>query len=360
MSINEGSLLKQYTAIVDATTIVSKTDLNGLITYVNDQFIKISGYTEDELIGKPHSIIRHVDMQSLVFKDLWSTIQSKKVWNGVITNLKKNSKKYTVNASIFPILNDDGDIVEYIAIRHDITELQEANEEIQKLYDYNLTQEKIARKKLEEGIVNDLVKENCQVLYYPSDILSGDFYSIYKRSDGSIFIYLMDGQGHGVSPAFTVFSISSMLKQIIYSIDSLEELVEQLAPSIKNFLSEEEQLSYTMMMISGDKKSISYSSAGMYPFLIKTENEILKVKANNTPFMNFSPTPQVDKISLINLQSLFIYSDGLVEHEENESLFLSPEYLIQNPTFIKKAIEEISVKSFDDDVTFIYLNEKTL
>jgi len=356
IAITSNSIFNQYFDVVNSTNIVSKTDIDGVITYVNDKFIEISGYSEDELLGKAHNIIRDPKLDSNIFKELWSTIKSKQIWNGIITNQRKDGSRYTVNSSIFPILNEQKEITEYIAIRHDVTEILALNSQIEELHNYNVEQEHIAREKLEAGIINDMSKEECQVIYSPSDILSGDFYSIYKREDGSIFIYIMDGQGHGVSPALTVFAISSMMKQVVYDIQSLDELVNQLAPSIKNFLGEIEQLSYTMVMISSDKKKISYASAGMYPFLIKAGDDIIRAKANNTPFMNFSSTPHITYIDIGEWDSLLIYSDGLIEHEDREISHYSPQELITKPSLIQKAIEEVSNNKFDDDITMLYLN----
>ena len=122
---NKALLLKQYKEIVDRSAIVSKTDVFGIITYANSKFCEISGYCEEELIGKAHNIIRHPDMQSEDFKDLWKTIQSAKPWFGKVKNRKKNGDAYYVNTVINPIINNSGDIIEYIAIRHDITELEQ-------------------------------------------------------------------------------------------------------------------------------------------------------------------------------------------------------------------------------------------
>ncbi len=356
MITSEDSLSKQYSTMVDATNIVSKTDIHGKITYVNDKFIEISGFSREELLGNSHNIIRDPSLSASIFEDLWATLKSKKVWHGVITNLKKDGSKYTVNSSIFPIINEMGVIKEFIAIRHDITPLHKLNTEIQMLHNYNLSQEQLAIKKLKAGIVNDMSEKECQVLYSSSDVLSGDFYSIYKLNDGSTFLYVMDGQGHGISPALTVFAISSMLKQMIYGVTALEEIIEELASSVKSFLGEEEQLAYTMIKISSDKKSISYSSAGMYPFLIKTDNEIIKIKANNLLFMNFSALPKIETLSIENWNSLLVYSDGIVEHDNDDIKYLSPEYLITNSSEISTSIETISSKIFDDDVTLIHLN----
>lgn len=117
-------MLQEYKMAIDESSIVSKTDLKGIITYVNDAFVEISGYTQKELIGKPHSIVRHPDMPASTFQNLWHTIQNKRVWKGVIKNRKKNGEAYYVKSTIVPIVDADDKTVEYIAIRTDITELE--------------------------------------------------------------------------------------------------------------------------------------------------------------------------------------------------------------------------------------------
>ena len=117
-------LLEQYKEVADETNLVSKTDPKGVITYANEAFIRISGYSREELIGKPHNIVRDSSMPSSAFKDMWSTIKNGKKWHGKITNRAKNGNTYTVDASVFPIVDEKGEIKEYIAIRYDITELE--------------------------------------------------------------------------------------------------------------------------------------------------------------------------------------------------------------------------------------------
>ena len=121
-------LLNQYKKAVDESAIVSKTDKSGKITYVNDTFIKISGYSEDELIGKPHNIVRHPDMPKEAFKDLWQTIQKGQIWKGQITNRKKGGGEYHVASTIVPIIDANGEVAEYLGIRLDVTKIIEANQ----------------------------------------------------------------------------------------------------------------------------------------------------------------------------------------------------------------------------------------
>lgn len=116
-------LLEQYQKALDETAIVSKTDINGIITFVNDKFCKISGYSKEELIGKPHNIVRHPDTPKSLFKKLWKTILSKRIFKGIIKNRKKDGSYYYVDSTIIPIMDSNDDIVEFIAVRYDITEL---------------------------------------------------------------------------------------------------------------------------------------------------------------------------------------------------------------------------------------------
>jgi PAS domain S-box-containing protein len=117
-------MLEEYKIAIDESSLVSKTDAKGIITYVNETFCKLSGYSKEELLGKPHSIVRHPDVSSSVFKDLWQTIKNKQTWKGIIKNRKKNGEEYYVQSTVTPIIDADHNIVEYIAIRTDITELE--------------------------------------------------------------------------------------------------------------------------------------------------------------------------------------------------------------------------------------------
>lgn len=129
----QSNLLSEYKKAVDISNIVSKTNPKGIITYVNDKFCEISGYKREELIGKAHSVIRHPSMQRDVFKELWDTIKEKKPWRGIVKNLRKDGRQYIVDSVIIPILDVDGDIIEFIAVRHDITEFEETKEQLRNI-----------------------------------------------------------------------------------------------------------------------------------------------------------------------------------------------------------------------------------
>ena len=116
------NFLHQYEELTNYSSIVSKTNLNGIITYVNEAFCKLSGYSSEELVGQSHNIIRHPDNPSHIYKDMWQTIKNEKnIWQGLIRNMAKNGDSYYVQTTVKPILDNNNKIIEYIALRNDIT-----------------------------------------------------------------------------------------------------------------------------------------------------------------------------------------------------------------------------------------------
>ncbi len=110
-----------YQEAIENSNIVSKTDTRGVITFVNDEFCKISGYSKKELIGSNHNIIRHPDVPKETFELLWKSILSKKPYKTTAKNLCKDGTTVYLNTTITPILDDNDDIKEFIAIRYDVT-----------------------------------------------------------------------------------------------------------------------------------------------------------------------------------------------------------------------------------------------
>lgn len=102
----------------DQTRIVSKSDLNGLITYVNKDFVDVSGFSEAELIGQPHSIVRHPDMPGEVFADMWRDLKDGRPWRGLLKNRCKNGNYHWVQANVTP-LRENGQVVGYLSVQRE-------------------------------------------------------------------------------------------------------------------------------------------------------------------------------------------------------------------------------------------------
>jgi len=96
------------TVLDDYAFLVSETDAKGIIKFANDDFCKIAGYNLEELIDKPHNMVRHPDMPKAAFKSLWDTVQGGSIWTGYVKNATKDGGYYWVFATVFPFESCDG------------------------------------------------------------------------------------------------------------------------------------------------------------------------------------------------------------------------------------------------------------
>ena len=131
MEFNQSEFLIE-TEVPNDEVIISRTDLKGNITYANELFCEISGYSLEELIANPHSMVRHPDMPRSVYKDLWQTLKDEKQWIGIVKNLRKDRGFYWVQAIISGVYKD-GELVEYKSLRTPISYDEKLKH--QKLYD---------------------------------------------------------------------------------------------------------------------------------------------------------------------------------------------------------------------------------
>ena len=181
-------MLKQYKEAIEKSNIISKTDINGIITFVNDEFCKISGYSKDELIGQNHNIVRHPDVPESTFKLLWDTIKSKEIYKNTAKNIAKDGSTFYVNTTIIPILDENDNILEFVAIRYDVTkevfykhklqkkekELQELNASLEKRVDEKTKELKELNETLELRIQEEISKNEAKqkVMFWQSRLAS--------------------------------------------------------------------------------------------------------------------------------------------------------------------------------------------
>ncbi|WP_072682411.1 PAS domain-containing protein [Arcobacter sp. LA11] len=177
--------------VYSKNVIASKTDLKGKIVYVSEAFCDISGYTREELMGQPHSIVRHPDTPSSLFEELWKTIKATKTFKAEIKNKKKCGDYYWVDMTVSPIFDDFNNVVGYGAVRHDITDkkkIEELNIEHEKLID-SFSQHVIASKTDLLGNITYVTQAFCDISGYTKEELIGQPHSIVRHPDMSKEFY---------------------------------------------------------------------------------------------------------------------------------------------------------------------------
>lgn len=236
-------LLNEHKRAVDASSIVSKADRKGRITYINRNFCQVSGFSPKELLGKNHNIVRHPNMSDAFFKSMWRELKLGNVWRGVIKNRKKTGETYYVDSTITPLKDASGKIVEFIAIRNDITELIK-----QKLLIERQNTDRVTGLPNKVKLLNDLEEkeyryiamiqieqiEDLQLVYS-----NGDYENLLRLITQSIQSYLLDSdsmyrygdqqfvvastmtQLHGFTSHINTVIANFDKKQIRFGLDSL-------------------------------------------------------------------------------------------------------------------------------------------
>ncbi|PHR58471.1 MAG: histidine kinase [Arcobacter sp.] len=121
-------IFNQYNMALDQSALVLKTDLNGIVTYVNPKFVAVSGYSEEEFIGKNNNLIRHPDMAAEFFSNMWNHIKIGNTFRGNIKNKKKDGSSYYVDTTILPLYDINHDMKEYLSVQYEVTDLVRARD----------------------------------------------------------------------------------------------------------------------------------------------------------------------------------------------------------------------------------------
>lgn len=122
-------MVQQYDRAINAANLVSKNDLNGKLTYVNEAFCRTLKYEREELIGQSVEIFCTTDEDGACFESIWREVQGGNIWKGILQNIDKEGNRHHFDATIVPIRNQNGETIEYLAIRHEISEMVRAKEE---------------------------------------------------------------------------------------------------------------------------------------------------------------------------------------------------------------------------------------
>ncbi|MCV6606677.1 MAG: EAL domain-containing protein [Campylobacterales bacterium] len=216
--------LNEYKKAVDVSSIVSKGDIDGNITYVNDKFCHETGYAREELIGKPHSLLRDPQVPSEIFTQMWQTIKiEKKPWSGYLSNLTKDGSSKHVKLTITPILDDNYNIVEFVALRENITELVNSKKALEESFVKDSLTGIYNRSKLTQDLGEN---RSLSLILINIDTFShiNDFYG-NKIGDGILKLFASRVHGYFDSFAFNIYRVFGDEFAITVESGNVEEIL---------------------------------------------------------------------------------------------------------------------------------------
>lgn len=379
----------------DKYVIASRTDLDGIITYASKAYEAISGYTQEELLGEPHNIVRHPNMPSSAFKTLWETVRSKKTWHGEVKNLRKDGSYYWVDVTISPYYDAAGEHIGFSAIRIDITsqkKVEELNKQVSELlnnagqgflsFDEHLKCESgYSKECLSIFGVDDIIDMDISTLLFEDSLKNRDLFdkamtNISKTDDDmtkELFLSLLPKEqiirGKSIkieyknlpdSRFMTILTditekkkleiqlnaqnkIQEMIVSVAANRDDFLELKEEFDDFISNPPSLKQDLVRTLHTFKGNfaQKKMLYIVDGIHDFE-SSLNEDIEINSDN--FKELLAIFKKDlKIITLNLQDKFLIDDKLlrIKNEPLEDIESKIKALIKLDDGLSDDIEDI-------------------
>jgi PAS domain S-box-containing protein len=348
--------------VPEGEVLVSKTNLKGIITYCNRMFCEISGYSEGELLGAPHNLVRHPDVPAEFFADCWKTIQSGEPWNAVIKNRCKNGDYYWVEANVTPWI-EHGETAGYVSLRYKATEVQIAAAEKSyqsvraglpvmdpssksDLHYIVELQQRLAEKIMALEKYHDSSEEELRI---GSDIMmrinsmnstqdsivrqkispaahySGDIILAARTPVDVLHILLADAVGHGLIAAMNVLPLSQAFYAMSKKGFDISRIAEELNQKIHKFMPVDRFVAAILISIDLRNQVIEVWNGGNpAPVLIDSDGEILhKWQSRHLPMGIFGEQDFSAATEVFHYEEdcqMFLFSDGLPEAESPDGI----------------------------------------
>jgi len=368
--IRKQEILERYASGVEQTAdSIVITDLQGVIEYVNPAFESISGYKQDEVLGKTPRIINSGKHDRVFYKNLWETITSGKSYRGTIINKKKNGELYWSDQSITPLKDNNGNITSFVSVLKDITEqrmLQEQElqlntaREIQQFY-YNPTISV-------PGF--DIAGHS-----YPADMTGGDYFDFIPMPNGCISIVVGDVTGHGIGAALIMAEVRAYLRAFTKQDNDPATILTKLNSELFTDLQSEQFVTLILAQINCKDSSIIYASAGHVPaFLINHSGKIDCIMESTGLPLGFMKDYKIENSKSIKLTEgniAVFFTDGIMEAQSPKGEEYGLDRAIDFINFHKhnpsdKIVESLyqEVRSFsktqpqEDDITSVICKMK--
>lgn len=339
--------------IPEDAVLVSKTDLKGVITYCNRAFSDISGYSERELVGSAHNLVRHPDVPPDIFADLWKTVRAGNPWNGIVKNRCKNGDHYWVEANVTPLL-EDGRTVGYVSLRYRASEEQIAAAE--RVYQSVRTGQAVRsgqpdlgyivqlQQRLSDKIV-DLEKYRdhneedqrlgsfimAQMLRMDDDLggrvrryamraehLGGDVLVAAQTPANTVHVMLADAVGRGLAAAINVLPVCRAFYDLTEKGFSIEQIASDLNELVNQIMPVDRFVSTALLSINYDSQVIEVWNGGVpaLRLLDRGGGLLHSWPSRHLPLGILDAGAFSAKPEILRYEEdcqLYLFSDGLVE-----------------------------------------------
>ncbi|QSV46073.1 SpoIIE family protein phosphatase [Geobacter benzoatilyticus] len=320
-------------ALNAAANAIIISDPEGKVIWANPAFTLMTGYTPDEIIGRSLGILNSGVHGKEFYRDLWETIRAGKVWRGEMINRRKDGSLYPEEQTITPVMDENGTVRHYIAIKEDVTERKRAQEAL--LENARMSCDMELARQIQRSLLPAALPAargvRCAGRWVPAAHVGGDYYDFFPRDDGSFDTVIADVSGHSVGAALIMTEARSVIRAQARSGGSPAVIVGSLNEILYEDLTRAE-LFTTLFYASYQPASrvLTYASAGHNPPLLcrASGEQCLELDAEGLILgVRLQETFEEREVRLEPGDILFLYTDGITESDNGSGELFGVERL---------------------------------
>jgi PAS domain S-box-containing protein len=287
------------------------TDSGGIIEYVNPGFEAITGYSAAEVLGRKPSLLKSGQHDDGFYRELWGKLTSGQPFRATVVNRKKSGELYWVDQTISPVRNAAGVTTHFVSVLKDMTALRKLREhefhmqlarEIQQRY-YSTTA--------------TLAGFDIAAAAYPADETGGDYFDFLPQPDGSLYIVLADGTGHGIAAAFLMAETRATLRAYASVTPDIPSLLGHLNRTLAASLPENLFVTLILGRIDPRKRTLEYLGAGHEPgYVLRRSGEIGALLPSSVPPLGLFAEREAYSTDVVPLEpgdTIVLLTDGITE-----------------------------------------------
>ncbi|MCJ7800724.1 MAG: SpoIIE family protein phosphatase [Candidatus Marinimicrobia bacterium] len=304
--------LERFASGVEQTAdSVVITNLQGVIEYVNPAFEVTSGYKRDEVLGQTPQILNSGKHDKEFYKNLWETILSGMSYRGTIINKKKNGELYWSDQSITPLNDQSGNMVSFVSVLKDITELRNLQ--------YQEFQLNIARQVQQMYYNTEITVPGFDIAgaAYPADKIGGDYFDFIPMPDGCIAIAVGDVIGHGIGAALIMAEMRAFLRVFTKMDNDPATILSKVNTELFADLQSEQFVTLILARLDPNESSLVYASAGHVPaYLLNRSGKVDYVMESTGLPLGFQKDYEIknsEPIKLTPNDIAVFFTDGIME-----------------------------------------------
>jgi PAS domain S-box-containing protein len=322
-------LVRQLTEAIEKTTdSVFMTDARAVIEYVNPAFEATTGYSRDQAVGRPASLLRSGWHEPAFFEEMWTTIAAGRVYRATIVNRRRDGSTFHSEQTITPVPDESGRPRKFVSVMRDVTALKRAQEQ-----DAEMRLARVVQQKLYPTVAPRLPGFDIAGAAFPADHTCGDYYDFLPVADGRLGIAIGDVSGHGFGAALLMAETRAYLRSLVKADTSLDAILRTLNAFLYADTEDNRFVTLSLALLDPARRSLAFASAGhIHGYVLDASGGTVHVLRAASPPLGLFADPEFpagEEVTLGSGDLVLMLTDGAAEAQREDGQFFEARRVLE-------------------------------